>query len=61
MGYEDSDLYHSLSIYGFANQPIPVKGFITLSVTLGDGEHTTTIMVEFLVVDQPSAYNVILG
>ena len=47
--------------YGFTNQPILVKRRIILSVIMGDGNHTITTMVDFLVVDQPSAYNIILG
>ena len=47
-------------IYRVANQLIPIKATITLSITFGDSKHTMTTMVHFLVVDQPSAYNIIL-
>ena len=61
MSFSVGDLTPSLPIYGFANQSIPIKGIITFPITMGDGEHTVTALVDFLVVDQPSAYNVILG
>ena len=61
MGFNASDLTPCSPIYGFTNQPIPVKGTTTLFVTIGDEKHTVTTMVDFLVVDQPFAYNVILG
>ena len=61
MGLEESQLRPSGPIYGFANQPIKPKGIITLPVTIDQGEHTATIMADFLVVDQPSAYNAIIG
>ena len=38
-----------------------MKGLITLLVVLGQGDHTVTIEIKFLVVDLPSAYNVIIG
>ncbi|XP_021732042.1 uncharacterized protein LOC110698832 [Chenopodium quinoa] len=51
--------------------PYPVSGFngsstypdgrITLPVTIGLGRTTRSIMAEFLVVDAPSVYNVIMG
>ncbi|KAK5802236.1 hypothetical protein PVK06_029821 [Gossypium arboreum] len=43
--------------HGFVNHPVEVKGSITLLVTLGDSEHTTTEYVQFFVVDNPVAYN----
>ena len=61
MGLEESQLKPSGPIYGFANQPIRPKGTITLPITNGQGEHTTTVTTDFLVVDQPSAYNAIIG
>ena len=61
MRLDESQLKLSGSIYGFANQPIRPKGTITLPITIGQGEHTVTMMADFLVVDQPSAYNAIIG
>ncbi|KAK5812285.1 hypothetical protein PVK06_027712 [Gossypium arboreum] len=46
-------------LYGFGNHPVKVKGSITLPVTLGDGEHTTTEYVQFFVMNHPMAYNAI--
>ena len=48
-------------IYGFANQPIKAKGIIMLPVTLGQGEHTITVIADFLIVDQSSTYNAIIS
>lgn len=48
-------------IFGFANQPIPVKGYILLTMTMEDGKHKQSTPVKFLVVDQPSAFTVIIG
>ena len=61
MGLDESQLRPVGSIYGFFNQPIRAKGVITLPITIDQGEHTVTVMADFLVVDQPSAYNVIIG
>ena len=61
MGLEESQLKPSGPIYGFANQPIRPKRIITLPITIGQGEHTTMVMADFLVVDQPTAYNAIIG
>ena len=61
MGLEESQLKPSGPIYGFANQPIRPKGTITLPITIGQGEHIVTVMADFLVVDQPFAYNAIIG
>lgn len=59
MGLKDLALRKGNPIYGFANQLISMMSSITLLVTLGDGEHIVTEMVEFLANDYPIAYNVI--
>ena len=46
---------------GFTGGCVAPIGVIDLPVTLGEGEHQATKMIEFLVVDAMSAYNVILG
>ena len=46
---------------GFSGEKVYPNGFITLHVTLGNRPTTRTVKVDFLVVDCPSAYNVILG
>ena len=61
MGLDDTLLRPTGPIYGFTNQLIKVKGVITLFVTLNQKENTITKKVEFLVVDQPSTCNAIIG
>jgi hypothetical protein len=46
---------------GFTGDAIHPVGSITLPLTVGESPRQATIMVNFLVVDCPSAYNVILG
>ena len=60
MGLDENQLRPAGSIYGFANQSIQAKRVITLLITIGQEEHTVTKMADFLVVDQPSAYNTII-
>ncbi|GMN45070.1 hypothetical protein TIFTF001_014262 [Ficus carica] len=48
-------------LYGFAEECVRAAGMINLPVAIGDGPERVTRMVEFIVVDRPSAYNVILG
>ncbi|GMN72562.1 hypothetical protein TIFTF001_056023, partial [Ficus carica] len=48
-------------LYGFAGDCVRAAGTIRLPVTVGDGPEKATRMVEFIVVDRPSVYNVILG
>ena len=61
MGLDESLLRPVEPIYDFSNQPIKVKGSITLLVTLDQVENTVTEQAKFLVVDQPSAYNAIIS
>ena len=48
-------------LVSFSEDKIYTKGIITLSVTAGTHPAQVTIQVDFLVVDCPSSYNVILG
>ena len=48
-------------LYGFRGHPMYPKGRITLPVKVGDGEHTITHPIEFIVVDTNKWYNAILG
>lgn len=48
-------------VFGFANQPIFIKGQVTLPVTLCQGENQVTIFADFIIVDQPSVYSSIIG
>ncbi|KAH1114691.1 hypothetical protein J1N35_008069 [Gossypium stocksii] len=57
LGFKDAKLKKANPVYGFANQPIIVKGSVILSVFLGDMEYMLKKIVEFLVVHHPTAYN----
>ncbi|GMN65573.1 hypothetical protein TIFTF001_034636 [Ficus carica] len=48
-------------LYGFSGECVRAAGTVSLPVTIGDGPERVTRMVEFIVVDRPSVYNVILG
>ncbi|GMN61908.1 hypothetical protein TIFTF001_030985 [Ficus carica] len=48
-------------LYGLAVECVRAAGTVSLSVTIGDGTERVTRMVEFIVVDRSSVYNVILG
>ncbi|XP_031258006.1 uncharacterized protein LOC116116045 [Pistacia vera] len=50
----------SFPLYGFTRDHLLPKGTISLPVTLGDFDEVTKV-IEFLVVDCPSAFNGILG
>ncbi|KAL0456454.1 UNVERIFIED_CONTAM: Ribonuclease HI [Sesamum latifolium] len=49
------------SLYGFAGEVVHPRGMISLPLTLGTSPLQRTCLLKFLVVDIPSAYNVILG
>ncbi|KAL0417247.1 UNVERIFIED_CONTAM: hypothetical protein Slati_3556600 [Sesamum latifolium] len=49
------------SLYGFAGEVVHPRGLISLPLTLGTWHTRKTCILKFLVVDVPSAYNVILG
>ncbi|KAL0400094.1 UNVERIFIED_CONTAM: hypothetical protein Sradi_2352700 [Sesamum radiatum] len=48
-------------LYGFVGDVVHPRGMILLSLTLGISPLRKTCLLRFLVVDIPSAYNVILG
>ncbi|KAL0414930.1 UNVERIFIED_CONTAM: hypothetical protein Slati_3324900, partial [Sesamum latifolium] len=48
-------------LYGFAGEVVHPRGMISLPLTMGRGTARKTCSLKFLVVDVPSAYNVILG
>ncbi|RWW72476.1 hypothetical protein BHE74_00019720 [Ensete ventricosum] len=48
-------------LIGFTSDTITPVGIATLPVTFGNKPRTKTLMVHFMVVDLPSAYNVIIG
>jgi hypothetical protein len=45
----------------FGREQVQPIGIIPLLVTIGTAPRLSTIMVDFLVVDRPSAYNAIIG
>ncbi|XP_073121018.1 uncharacterized protein [Henckelia pumila] len=49
------------SLFGFTGHAIRPTGLINLSLTLGKDRTSKTRIVSFIIVDAPSAYNVILG
>ncbi|XP_059436586.1 uncharacterized protein LOC132169590 [Corylus avellana] len=48
-------------LIGFAGERVQPIGLIALLVTAGTAPRQSTIMVDFLVIDRPSAYNMIIG
>lgn len=60
MSHRDKDLKPAKHIYRFDNNSIHVRGGITLPVTMGEERHTLTFFANFVVVDQPMAYNAII-
>ncbi|KAL0401869.1 UNVERIFIED_CONTAM: hypothetical protein Slati_4216800 [Sesamum latifolium] len=50
-----------MSLYGFAGEVVHPLGQISLPISLGFEPTRKTRIVRFLVVDMPSAYNLILG
>ena len=48
-------------LVSFSGDRIYPKGIVTLSITAGTHSVQVTVQVDFLIVDCPSSYNVILG
>ena len=48
-------------IYGFTGDSVIPLGVISLPMTLGEYLRQSYMMIDFLVIDQPSAFNVVLG
>ncbi|XP_057730284.1 uncharacterized protein LOC130945590 [Arachis stenosperma] len=51
----------SRELVGFSRERIPIKGHIWLKTTMGDPPLSKTIDVQYLIVNCPSPYNIILG
>ncbi|KAK3029305.1 hypothetical protein RJ639_040141 [Escallonia herrerae] len=49
------------SLYGFSNHSVAVEGIITLPIAIGTPPIQANLMLDFVVVKVPSAYNAILG
>ena len=62
MGLKVSDLKPSPNpIYDFTGDSVIPLGLITLSMTLGEYPRQSYIIADFLVIDQPSAFNIVVG
>ncbi|KAL0411713.1 UNVERIFIED_CONTAM: Retrovirus-related Pol polyprotein from transposon gypsy [Sesamum latifolium] len=62
MGLEDSSLSPvQTPLVGFGGSEVSSMGAIDLPVSMGEEPKRETMMIKFLVVDTPFAYNVILG
>ncbi|XP_068504456.1 uncharacterized protein [Phaseolus vulgaris] len=48
-------------LYGFAGDQVEVRGYIELRTTFTDGVASRTERIRYLVVNAPSAYNILLG
>ena len=48
-------------LYGFAGDQVEVRGYIELRMTFTDGLASRTEKIRYLVVNAPSAYNILLG
>jgi len=48
-------------LYGFAGDQVEVRGYIELRTTFTDGLASRTEKIMYLVVNAPSAYNILLG
>ena len=61
MGLRDNDLRPSPNpIYGFTRDFVVPVGVITLPLIVGEYPRESCVMADFLVIDQPSAFNVVL-
>ena len=52
---------HDGCLVGFAGDQVEVQGYIDLRTTFSDEEVTRTIVIRYVVVNTPSAYNLLLG
>ncbi|XP_074332257.1 uncharacterized protein LOC141669817 [Apium graveolens] len=62
LGFPDSDMYfEDAHVYGFTGEAVRVMGSVRLPVILGEGALSVTQMIDFKVLDQDSAHNVLVG
>ncbi|XP_010670084.2 uncharacterized protein LOC104887185 [Beta vulgaris subsp. vulgaris] len=62
MGFDKACLKPaSYPVIGFTGASVVPEGTVKLAVKLGEGSRSKDLMVEFLVVDVPTAYNAIIG
>ncbi|XP_025618967.1 uncharacterized protein [Arachis hypogaea] len=48
-------------LVGFSGERVPIKGYIWLRTTMGNNPLSKTLDIQYLIVDCPSPYNIILG
>nr|XP_025607235.1 uncharacterized protein LOC112698023 [Arachis hypogaea] len=48
-------------LVGFSGERVPIKGYIWLRTTMGNNPLAKTLDIQYLIVDCPSPYNIILG
>ncbi|XP_057251799.1 uncharacterized protein LOC130591870 [Beta vulgaris subsp. vulgaris] len=62
MGFDETCLKPvSYPVIGFTGASVVPEGKVKLAVKIGEGSRSKDLMVEFLVVDVPAAYNAIIG
>ncbi|XP_074369743.1 uncharacterized protein LOC141711234 [Apium graveolens] len=62
LGFPDNDMYfEDAHVYGFTGEAVRVMGSVRLPVILGEGALSVTQMIDFKVLDQDSAHNVLVG
>ena len=62
MGLKVSDLKPSLNpVYRFTWDPVTPMGVISLPMVVGDYPKQSCVMADFLVINQPSSFNVVLS
>ena len=62
MGLSSKDLEPcNQTIYGFSGEGMTPSGMIKLPITAGTSPLSRTVLASFIVVDCPSAYNVVMG
>ena len=47
-------------LYDFTGVAMVLRGHVKLPLTIGDSNRQATVMADFLIIDCPSAYNVIM-
>ncbi|XP_074365409.1 uncharacterized protein LOC141706557 [Apium graveolens] len=61
LGFPDSDMYfEDAHVYGFTGEAVRVMGSVRLPVTLGEEALSVTQMIDFKVLDQDFAHNVLV-
>ncbi|XP_074327189.1 uncharacterized protein LOC141665106 [Apium graveolens] len=62
LGFSDSDMnFTNAHVYGFTGEAVRVMVSVRLPVTLGEGALSVTQIIDFKVLDQDSAHNMLVG